>query len=114
MQSSTESDRPITVPLSLDEDIQRTRIKSNIPSRSLNPHVIDFADNFDDLTSSSIFQFKSPITENDNQYVHRSYTDTCLDSPVVNKPSTEVREETPNELNIPHRNSLLKVQKNFL
>jgi hypothetical protein len=115
MQGSTESDRPTTVPLTLDEDIHRTRTKSNIPSRPLNPHVIDLSDNFDDLTNSSIFQFKSPITENDNQFMPRSYTDTFLDSPTAIKPSIEVREETPDESKIRHRNNQFKVQKkNFL
>jgi len=115
MQGSTESDRPTTVPITLDEDIHRTRTKSNIPSRSLNPHVIDFSDNIDDLTNSSIFQFKSPITENDNQFMQRSYTDTFLDSPTAIKPSIEVREETADEPNIRHRNNQFKVQKkNFL
>ncbi len=95
MQSSIESNRPTTVPINLDEEICQTNMKTNQISRPLNPHLVNLADNFDDLTDSSIFQFKLPACESDNQFMQRSYTDTFLDSSIV-----KTSEETPDESKI--------------
>ena len=121
MQTSPEPSRPTTGLLILDEDVRRTvsaRVKSNTPFRPLNPPVIDFSDSLDQLTNSSIFQFKSNLCDSDNQFMQQSYTDSSsreqfLDSSVVITPPVEVREKIPDEAKTLRRNSQSQVKRRF-
>lgn len=123
-RASPEPYRPTTAPLVLEENIRRAisaRIKSNIPSRSRNPRIIDLTDNFNNLTnSSSRFQLKSKqISENDNQFRQDSYINTSsscdqfFDSSIVINPTNETPRTIDNhedEPKILHRDSQCKVK----
>jgi hypothetical protein len=121
MQVLTEPYRPTTAPLILEENIRRTvsaRIKSNTPSRALNPHVVDLSDN---LSNFSFPQVQPTTSENDNPFMQEFYTDTSsrdhfLDTAVVTNRAVERTTMTvtdQDESKILHRNSQSKVKMNL-
>lgn len=122
MQSTTESDRPITAPIAVEENtrpIISARNKCSAPARTFNPPVIDLLNSIDQSRDSSAVPCKSKPLESTTtrQIVQRSSTDSNIRESFTESfvarpppPPMEIKEEIPTEVKSTRRNSQSKVK----
>ena len=120
MQSTVESDRPITVPIAAEENTRRiisARNKTSAPARVFNPPVVDLLNSIDQSIDSSAVPCKpKPLESTTRPIVQRSSTDSNIpesfaESTVARSlPPMEIKEEIPTEAKPTRRNSHSKVK----
>lgn len=113
MQSSVESDRPITAPIAAEENTRRMtslRNKASAPARAFNPPVVDLSGNIDQPIDSHAVPCKPKPLENITKHVAaRSLAEYVPEPAVVRPPPVEIKEEIPIEKKPTRRNSQTKV-----